>query len=224
MKNKVLIIAAHPDDEVLGAGGAAAKHVDSGDDVFCLILGEGALSRDGASNEEAEALRQQARAAVKVIGFRDIFFSSLPDNKFDSVPLLEIVKKVESSLAKIKPRIIYTHYENDLNIDHRLVFQAVITACRPCNEFCPEELYSFEVLSSTGWQSKSGKQFNPNFYINIEGVINKKKKAMGEYKTEIREYPHPRSFEGIEALARYRGLEAGFKFAEAFYLVKKIQK
>lgn len=222
MENKILVIAAHPDDEVLGAGGIIAKHVDEGDEVYCLILGQGMMSRNGVTEENITKLRQDAQTASEILGFKEINFSSFPDNSFDSVPLLEIVKEVENYLEKIKPQVIYTHYENDLNVDHRLTFQAVLTACRPCNEFCPKEIYSFEILSSTEWQSKVHNTFHPNFYVNIKDTVVRKKEALKRYKSEIREYPHSRSSEGVEILARYRGLEAGFEFAEAFCLVRKI--
>ena len=224
MKKRILIIAAHPDDEVLGAGGAIAKHVDAGDEVYCLILGEGVTSRQGALKQGIAKLRHEAQAAAKILGFKEIVFSSFPDNSFDSVPLLKIIKEIEGHLAKIKPHIVYTHYENDLNVDHRRTFRAVMTICRPCNDFCPEEVYSFEVLSSTEWQSKLRKNFNPNFYIDIKNTLDRKKKALKKYKSEIRQYPHSRSVKGVEVLARYRGLEAGLEFAEAFHLVKKIKK
>jgi LmbE family N-acetylglucosaminyl deacetylase len=224
MKKRILIIVAHPDDEVLGVGGTAAKHVDAGDEVYCLILGEGAISRQGALKQEITELRHEAQAAAKSLGFKEIVFFSFPDNSFDSIPLLKIIKEVEKYLAKINPHIVYTHYENDLNIDHRLTFQAVITACRPCNDFCPEEVYSFEVLSSTEWQSKLRKHFNPNFYVDIKNSLKRKIEALKKYKSEIRRYPHSRSPRGVEALAHYRGLEAGLESAEAFYLVKKIKK
>jgi LmbE family N-acetylglucosaminyl deacetylase len=220
MRKKILIIAAHPDDEILGAGGTVANHVLAGDEVFCLILGEGALARN-AGKKEAEKLHKDARLSAKVIGFKEIYFSNFPDNSFDSVALLKITKEVEKYIQRIKPDTVYTHFENDLNIDHQLTFQAVMTACRPCNEFCPKEIYSFEVLSSTEWQAGEGKKFAPNFYNDISCSIEKKKEAMKKYASELKNYPHPRSLEGIEILAKYRGLESGLKAAEAFKLIRK---
>jgi len=143
------------------------------------------------------------------------------DNKFDMIPLLDIVKKVEEYIERIKPDIIYTHYEYDLNIDHRITYQAVITACRPCNIYCPKEIYSFEVLSSTEWQPNT---FNPNVFVNIENEIKDKIKALRKYKSEMRKFPHSRSIEGVRTLAKYRGMQSGLKFAEAFILMRKIKK
>jgi LmbE family N-acetylglucosaminyl deacetylase len=223
MKNKILIIAAHPDDEVLGCGGVIAKHAELGDEVYCLILGEGENSRSNRAEKlKIEKLQKDGVAAAEILGIKEIVFHNFPDNSFDSIPLLDITKKVEEYLEKINPDIIYTHFENDLNVDHRLTFQAVMTACRPCNKLCPKEIYSFEVLSSTEWQSKQSRQFTPNYYVDIGSTIGKKKEALKKYTSEIKEYPHSRSTEGIEILARYRGLESGMEFAEAFCLIRKI--
>jgi len=220
-KKKVLIVAAHPDDEILGIGGTALKHIKNGDEVSCLILGEGVTSRETREGT-VEELHKDSLNAAEIIGFNDVFFSNFPDNRFDSVDLLDIIKEVEKYLEKVKPDIIYTHNENDLNIDHRITFQAVLTACRPCNKNCPEKIYTFETLSSTEWQT-SDKQFKPNTYIDIEEEIEKKIEALGAYKSEVREYPHSRSLEGVRILAQYRGLEAGLKYAEAFCLIRGIE-
>jgi len=224
MSKNILIIAAHPDDELLGIGGTVIKHVEDGDKVFALILGEGAVSRDGSSIKDIKRLHQQTYAASKVVGFKEVFFCDFPDNSFDTVSLLAITKKVEFYLNKIAPQIVYTHFQNDLNIDHRRTFEAVLTACRPCNEKSPDELYTFETLSSTEWQTKNVLQFQPNSYVNIENFIDKKIKALGKYAVEMKKYPHSRSEEGIRILAQYRGLESGFKFAEAFCLIRRMSK
>lgn len=226
---QILVIAAHPDDEVLGVGGTILKHVKNGDEVYCLILGRGVESRfDKKSierNEEDEKEKERMQESLncgKILGMKEIFFEDFPDNRFDSVDLLDITKKVEYYLKIVKPEIIYTHYENDLNIDHRRVFQAVITACRPCNENCPKEIYSFEVLSGTEWQLE-GMKFSPNVYIDIEENIETKLRAIEVYKSEIRDYPHSRSNEGIKILSKYRGLECGRKYAEAFRLIRMVK-
>ena len=222
MSKHVLVIAAHPDDELLGVGGTLRAHVNAGDRVSALILGQGALSRDGARNNEVTALRTAAREAAAVIGFADITFAEFPDNAFDTVALLSLVKTVETHIEKMKPEIIYTHHEYDLNIDHRLTFQATITASRPVSPHAPRFIYTFETLSSTEWQSKNHTVFQPNMYVDIEGVLDKKIAALSRYHSEMRPYPHSRSLEGIRILAQYRGLEAGMKYAEAFHLVRGI--
>ncbi len=222
MKKNILVVAAHPDDELLGSGGAILRHTKGGDNVYCLILGEGIMARTDGTKTELEKLRDDSRRAGGILGFKDMFFSSFPDNSFDTVSLLSIVKEVEKYIAKIRPQVVYTHYEYDLNVDHRLTSEAVLTACRPCSENCPREIYAFETLSSTEWQSKHGKQFVPNVYLDIKATIEDKVRAMKAYKSEIRDYPHPRSVEGIKILAQYRGLESGLEFAEAFCLIRKI--
>ncbi len=221
-KKKILVVAAHPDDELLGAGGTLIKHTISGDDVYCLILGEGVMSRKNSNKQDLKKLHNQTLASGEIIGFKEIFFSYFPDNSFDTVSLLSITKDVEKYLEKIKPDIIYTHHENDLNIDHRLTFQAVVTASRPCNKNCPREIYTFETLSSTEWQNKNNNKFSPNNYVDIKDTFNKKIEAIKKYSSELREYPHSRSLEGIKILAQFRGLEVGLFYAEAFCLIRRI--
>jgi LmbE family N-acetylglucosaminyl deacetylase len=217
MKNKILIIVAHRDDEVLGAGGTILKHKKRGDDVYCLFLGDKQLCRENLDIE------RESFDASKKLGFREIYSADFPDNKFDTVPLIKIVNKIEEYLEKINPNIVYTHFQNDVNIDHKRTLEAVITACRPCNSHCPKRIYSFEVLSSTEWQLK-GKKFTPNVYVDISSEIEEKMNTMSIYKSEVREYPHPRSKEGIKILAKYRGLECGKEYAEAFELIREIKE
>ncbi len=221
MKKIILVIAAHPDDELLGVGATLAAHVRDGDDVFCVILGEGMNSREGAQSEELAALHANARTAGAIIGFKEMYFCNVPDNAFDTVSLLSITQRVEKYIAEIKPEVIYTHHGGDLNIDHRLTFQAVLTACRPCNEHAPQILYTFETVSSTEWQSKDAQQFKPTSYKNIEATFEIKLRALRCYVSEMREFPHSRSEKGLEVLAQYRGMESGMLLAEAFCLVRQ---
>ncbi|MBI2989714.1 MAG: PIG-L family deacetylase [Candidatus Magasanikbacteria bacterium] len=222
MAKNILVVAAHPDDELLGLAGTLINHVRAGDNVRALILGQGVLSRDGADTKELGALQAQAKRAGEIVGFTDMRFLSFRDNAFDSVPLLEIAKEVERFIAAERPDIVYTHHEYDLNVDHRLTFQAVLTASRPCNNKAPREILTFETLSSTEWQSKDHKTFMPTVYHDIEATMDQKIQALSMYESEMREYPHPRSAEGLRILAQFRGLESGLKYAEAFHLVRKI--
>jgi len=222
-KNKVLVIAAHPDDEILGLGGTLIKHVKQGDEVFCLILGEGITSRDNQNEEQVKKLHLQCQEAGRVIGFRKLFFSNFPDNRFDSIPLLGIIKEIEKYLEKIKPDIIYAHCGGDVNIDHQLTYEAVMVACRPCNNSCPKKIYAFETLSSTEWQLNPQNKFVPNVFVDIEQEIDKKIESFKKYESEIRDYPHSRSVEGIKILAHFRGLQCGLRFAEAFKLLREIK-
>lgn len=225
--SKILVIAAHPDDEILGLGGTVRKHANLGDDIQCVILGEGITSRAekrGKGDKYAvDDIKKQALKSAEIIGFRKIFFSDLPDNRFDSVDLLDIVKVVEKHVKEIQPQIIYTHHYGDLNIDHRRTFEAVITATRPLEDCCVKELYCFETPSSTEWNFEYGSNtFKPNVFVDIEDTINIKLKAMEYYKSEIREYPHPRSLKALEIIAARWGTVVGKNYAEAFELIRKV--
>ncbi len=223
---KVLIIAAHPDDEILGCGGTAARMAREGDEVFTVILGEGITSRDENRQREKReteiaGLKAQILEANKIVGVKDVFTFDFPDNRFDSVPLLDIVKAVEKIKDKIKPDILFTHYENDLNIDHRVTYQAVLTATRPMEGETVKEIYSFEVLSSTEWNYPLS--FSPDCFYNISETVQLKVDAMAKYKGESREFPHPRSSEGILLNAKQWGMKTGIPYAEAFKVVRLIK-
>ncbi|WP_456324631.1 PIG-L deacetylase family protein [Desulfonauticus submarinus] len=225
MNKKILIVAAHPDDEILGCGGTVARMVREGYEAYTLILGEGITSRDEVRNRakrDAEIceLRKQIYKATKIIGVKDVFIYDFPDNRFDTVPLLDIVKVVEKVKSEIQPDIIFTHYEHDLNIDHQITYQAVITATRPMVHESVNTIYSFEVLSSTEW--KYPQNYSPNVFVDISDTLDLKIRAMTEYTSELCQYPHPRSIEGIKMKAQLRAMEAGFEFAEAFMLIRNL--
>lgn len=204
--SRVMAIVAHPDDEILGVGGTLIKHVGKGDKVYCLILGEGVTSRKGIDDSEQEEklkkLKKQTKKAGEIIGFEEIFFSDFPDNRFDEVPLLEIIQAVEEYIDKIEPDLIYTHYYDDLNIDHRKTFEAVITATRPFGNYSTKEIYCFETPSSTEWNFKNdNNNFEPNHFVDISDHIDEKIKALKRYENEIREYPirdHPKLSEQLQ--------------------------
>ncbi|MHC4183811.1 MAG: PIG-L deacetylase family protein [Planctomycetota bacterium] len=226
-KKTILIVAAHPDDEVLGCGGSAAKLVSNGDEVYTLILGQGIASRYENGDEEKikgeiEELRTHVYAANKIIGVKEVFIHDFPDNKFDSVPLLDLIKVVEQKKAKVKPDIIFTHYSGDLNIDHQLTYKAVMTAVRPLPNETVREIYSFEVLSSTGLAYPT--PFSPDVFFDISETIDLKLEAMSTYKSELREFPHPRSLKGIKLNAKYWGMTVGLKYCEAFKNIRVVKK
>ncbi|MBT7507815.1 PIG-L family deacetylase [archaeon] len=224
-KMKILIVAAHPDDEILGCGATAARFIEEGNEVYTLILGEGVTSRDvnrdiHKRKSELISLKKEIESANGIIGVKEFFLYDFPDNRFDSVPLLDIVKVIEGVKDKIKPNIIFTHFENDLNIDHQITYKAVITATRPIGKDCVNEIYSFEVPSSTEWNFPN--KFSPDVFFDVSETIQKKISAMAEYNSELKDFPHPRSLEGIKLIARYRGLNVGKKFVESFKCVRKI--
>lgn len=223
----VLVVAAHPDDEILGVGATAARHVAEGDRVYALILGEGQTSR-GAHREDigrdvVEQLHHNTMESAKAVGFSEVFFADFPDNRFDDVDLLDIVKAVEGKIQELKPQIIYTHYSGDLNIDHQCTARAVLTATRPMADCCVEEIYAFETLSSSEWNFDYSAQpaFCPNVFVDITDYYDKKEQAMNCYVSELCTFPHPRSLTGMDVLSRTRGMAAGMERAEAFMLIRK---
>ena len=223
----VLVVAAHPDDEALGAGGAMALHCAKKDKVSVVILGTGIASRKGKGEDissELSALRAQSRSALSRLGVKDVQFLDFPDNSFDSVPLLDIVKAVEKIVSEKKPATVYTHHWGDLNIDHRRTFEAVMTACRPVGGCSVKKIMCFEVLSYTEWNVQSaGTAFLPNSFLDISAVLQKKLDCLSEYKGEMRPFPHPRSLEVVEALAKVRGSTIGAKAAEAFEVAREME-
>ena len=224
---KVLVIAAHPDDEVLGCGGTAARIVQEGNDVYIAIMGEGITSRhqkrEAAEGEELSLLHRHAEAAARKIGAKDVLLQKLPDNRLDSVPLLDVVKLVENLIEKVQPHVIYTHHPGDLNVDHGVIHRAVLTATRPMAGQCVREIYAFEVPSSTEWAFSSVQPvFRPNVFMDISATLETKIAAMACYETEAREFPHPRSGEALRAIAARWGSVAGCGAAEAFELVRAV--
>jgi LmbE family N-acetylglucosaminyl deacetylase len=221
-----LVIAAHPDDEVLGCGGMMARLADAGEDVFVAILGEGITSRYGARSQADPTLitdlRSASKRAVELLGARELFLYDLPDNRFDTVPLLDIVKIVESLVERLRPESIYTHHPGDLNVDHPTVFRAVLTATRPISTPV-RKIYAFEVPSATDWSFNQFVPFRPNVFVDIAASLDRKIAAMEIYESEARPFPHPRSPEALEALARQRGASAGLAAAEGFELVREIR-
>lgn len=228
MKNVVLVVAAHPDDEVLGCGGTIAKHTASGDDVHILIMAEGLTSRDSTRNasahkQELTELHANSQKVAEILGAKSVTLHNFSDNRMDSVDLLDVVKAVEKIKDKVKPNIIYTHHAGDVNIDHQITHNAVVTACRPQPGECVKRILFFETVSSTEWQmSTADKMFYPNWFVNIGDVFETKMTALKCYKTEMRKYPHSRSYEAVEFLARTRGFSIGVKYAEAFTLGRNI--
>ena len=223
---RILIIAAHPDDEILGCGGTIARLNKERYESYSIILGEGITSRDNTrdrikNESKIINLKEQANRANELLGIKKVFFFDFPDNRFDTVPFLDIVKIIEEVKNQIKPEIIFTHYEKDLNIDHQITYKAAMTATRPVKEETVKEIYSFEIQSSTEWSYPLS--FSPDVFFNISGTINIKLKALKEYKSELREYPHPGSLEGVELIAKNWGMKVGLSYAEAFKIVRVIK-
>ena len=222
-----LVIAAHPDDEALGAGGSIARWSAEGYEVHIAFLADGIGARNPGTDEAVEALSQRraaAQSAADILGASSVHFDDLPDNQLDTVPLLQITQRVEALIEKVRPGRILTHHIGDLNIDHRRVHQAVLTACRPQPGHPVRELRFFEVASSTEWQPPgSGTAFQPNVFIDITSTLDRKLAALQAYAQEMRAWPHSRSVEAVEHLARWRGATVGVDAAEAFVLGRSIR-
>ncbi len=224
MHEIILVVAAHPDDEALGCGGTIAKHIAKGDHVHVVFMADGVGSRGGEIDEAMQERSVAMNAAAKILGTSSTTCLGFPDNRMDSLALIDIVQPLETIIEKLHPEIIYTHHYGDLNVDHRLAHQAVMTACRPVPGSWVKEILAFEVLSSTEWQSPGVMSFVPNVFVDISGHMQAKLAAVEAYALEMREMPHSRSIENIESLARYRGHSIGVKASEAMMLVRSLRK
>jgi len=224
MQKKILIIVAHKDDESIGMGGTIKKLTSFGHKVYVSALTDGIGSRE-VSKDALEERNISALCAAKNLGFKWSQCSDFPDNALDKISLLEIIKFIEKLKKEINPERVYTHSSSDFNIDHRRTFEAVLTAFRPQPEEICSEILSFEVNSATDFASNFiGNGFSPNYYENINDFWKYKESALNCYRSEMRHYPHSRSIENIKNLAVYRGSNIGVSMAEAFELIRKINK
>jgi LmbE family N-acetylglucosaminyl deacetylase len=227
MINRVLVVASHPDDEVLGVGGTLVRHAAEGAAVDILILAEGATSRDAtrdpaARAAELEALRGASRRAAAILGVNAPRFGNLPDNRMDSVDLLDVIKLVEKVVAQVRPDIVYTHHAYDLNVDHQITHRAVLTACRPLPGTSVTAVYAYETVSSTEW-SIAGGGFQPTHFVDVARYLDRKIAALNAYESEMRPPPHARSIAAVKALAQLRGFSVGIDSAEAFVVVRQLR-
>lgn len=233
----LLVVAAHPDDEVLGCGATVAKLVRQGWQAALIVMTGGIGGRHSNVSDTNETvkveqakLRTQAEQAAEVLGFAQTHYLDFPDNRMDTVSRADLALAIRPLVESIQPSLVLTHHPGDYNWDHTQVFEAVMMACRrnidPDGqpEFSPTEIRTFEVLSSTerAWQSPE-RAFHPNCYVDVEKTIDLKKRALRCYTSEYRPYPHPRSIEAVEYLARKRGNEVGLPYAEAFHIVRRVE-
>lgn len=226
MNSSVLILAAHPDDEALGCGGTIAKLADEGATVHVAFLADGVFSRignAGAQQAELTARRAAAQKACDILGVKSVFFGEFPDNRMDTIALLDIIKPIETLIAKYQPDTVFTHHAGDVNIDHQRIHEAVTTACRPQRGHPVKTLLCFEVPSSSEWQLPgSAPAFAPNWFVDISDTLGRKLAALDAYAAELRAWPHPRSRQAVEHLAHWRGATVGVDAAEAFMLGRQL--
>jgi LmbE family N-acetylglucosaminyl deacetylase len=212
----ILVIAPHGLDEALGCGGAMARHADQGEEVHVLILFGDGTGRDAAR-------RTSAQKAAQILGVRPPRFAAFPENRSDTVPLVEIVGAIERCVAEIKPEVVYVGHGGNLNIDHQASFRGAVTALRPVPGSNIREIYAYEILSSTDWAPPGfGAPFRPTRFVDIAAQLERKLKALETYGDEMRPAPHSRSLDGARALAFLRGGTVGFAAAEAFDVVREV--
>ncbi|MDP3562993.1 MAG: PIG-L deacetylase family protein [Methanoregula sp.] len=227
-KTPVLILAAHPDDEVLGCGGTVARLVREGTPVSVAILGEGITSRYSARSTADPALLddlcRRSKKAADILGVTDVRFFSLPDNRFDTVPLLDIVKIIENLINEIQPTVVFTQHGGDLNIDHTIVFKATLTASRPVPGSPVKQVLAYEVPSSTDWAFQTGQNiFSPNVFYDVSTTLDLKMDALKIYAGEMKDPPHPRSLDAVRENAFRWGHITGVRAAEAFESIREIR-
>lgn len=215
---RILVIAAHPDDEVLGVGGTLLKHKAKGDKIFVCTVTEG--HEPQWTKEHVETILKEAAEVDKALGVTKRVYCNFPAVSLNTIPFGELNQKVSSVVNEVNPDVIYTHFRGDVNMDHKIIYDAVMVATRPTVSR-KVTVFCFETLSSSEWGDSA---FVPNTFVDIGSFIDKKIEIASMYKSEIREYPYPRSKEGIRILANKRGIDICSEYAEAFILIREVKE
>ena len=227
MDKSILVVAAHPDDEAIGCCGTLIKHINNGDSVQIIYMTNGESSRVSDNQKQIEVnVAERNQAAISFnnsLGAKPPIFLDFPDNKMDSIPLLDVVQAIEKALSNQAFDMVYTHHLGDLNIDHRITAQAVLTCFRPMADCPVSTILSFEVNSSTEWQFDKSQAFQPNYFVDISDLTQQKLALLKCYDDEMRNFPHPRSYQAIDNLSAVRGSVIGKNNAEAFVLLRHCQ-
>ena len=211
----VLVFAPHNDDEILGVGGTMRRHIEENDNVYVCEVTSGKMYK---------TIQQEAKRAHEFLGVTDTYFLNLPVGELRNMAQALINEKFVAVVKRIEPDIVYVPFIGDMHLDHREVVESAMVALRPVYDFKVKEIYMYETLSETGWNLQlSEKSFNPNVWVDISDYFEKKIKSMSYYQSQLKEYPHPRSVEAVEALAKYRGSTVGVLYAESFMLVRKVR-
>jgi LmbE family N-acetylglucosaminyl deacetylase len=217
----VLVLAAHPDDELLGVGATLALHARAGDAVHAVVLAEGATSR--YERKMKVSLEEAGRRAAEELGLATIRFEQFPDQRLDTVPLVDVTQRIEAIVEEVKPEVVYTHFTDDVNLDHGVVARAAWTACRPYRFPGVRRFAAFETPSSTEWGWPfQGETFAPNLYVEVTETLDAKVAALACYESELRDYPHPRSARAIRERAAYWGSLVGKTAVEPFMLLREL--
>ena len=218
----ILVLATHPDDEVLGCGGVIARHTSRGDRVDVLVVTRGAP--DLYAEDQVKALRKELETAHAILGVNAAHFLDFPAPKLDLVPAHELADAIGEQCRALQPATVYIPHRGDLHSDHRKVFAAALVAVRPIGRPSVRKVLSYETLSETEWAAPVAEDaFLPSVFVDISAFLEKKAQATAAYRSQVKEFPHPRSLQAVEALARLRGSTAGVPAAEAFQLIREIE-
>jgi LmbE family N-acetylglucosaminyl deacetylase len=221
MSESILVIAPHPDDEVLGCGGAILRHIDRGDAVHVLVVTRGAP--EVFPPQQVEVVKQELRAAHQVLGVTGVRFLDFPAPKLDTIAGCDLADKINQAIRSVRPDTVYLPHKGDLHADHGLVFQATLVAARPINDCTVRRLLCYETLSETDWAPPfGGDSFMPTVFVDISAFLDRKLQAMACYQSQVKPPPASRSLQSLEALARVRGGTVGVAAAEAFVLVREL--
>jgi len=223
MNNRILVIAPHADDEIIGCGATIAKHIDDGDDVFIVIATNAAYGAPEFYTEDAvQIVRKEALNAHKLLGVKETLFLDFPAPALNAYPEYKISLKISSIIDKYKPSFLYIPHPGDIHQDHKAIYRASLVSARPQGNIKICNIYCYETLSETEWTPMQEKPFVPNHYVNVTDYFNKKIEAMNCYKSQIKDFPHTRSIESFESLAKFRGSTIGVHKAEAFEVERQM--
>ena len=223
---RILVVAAHPDDEIYGMGGTMAKLAAQGHELHVLIVTDGCTAQYAGRPDLPEIIEKKHREAVEanaLLGVKQVHFGTFPDMRLDTVPHVELNRLIENTVDAVQPDVVYTHFYGDVNLDHQMVYRSTLVAVRPVPGQRVKALYCYDVPSSTEWSPQLAQTaFLPNTMVDISGYEDVKEQALTAYQTEMRAYPHPRSARYVRETDRAKGLQWGLGNSESFQLLRKI--